>query len=507
MSTPVNIDDASLKRRMLTIFFVITAVLISVLAIRSNNVMLIGSVFLLPVGVWMLGNPSWVFVLLYIAGYAQFRLPGLPGEISLLLLMQLALVGILLLKRSITYGEKHPKYASRVWLFLFLLNVFFIISVRGFGVTILGSSAYGGKKYITLIATFFFYYMASSVDLTRRQVKWLLFGGLIASLLPVLAQASLYFSGGVSSVFASFFNISWRDVEQASLLAGETGDVRWSRLREFGAMIVTVSLIWPALRSRKLLRWGLIGLALYLILLSGFRSKIVQAGAIIFVWLIFMAKNRMRQFMLLTALALLGWCLALVVIPFLPFAGQRALSFLPFAADRITDPFVLEQAQHSIDFRVEIWGHAWSHVQEYLFIGRGLLLEVAEWAWLQRGAYGTSEFFYAGHAYHSGPLSLLVDFGILGFVVGTGFLLSICIEGWRGVSEYCSNKMDLIHLCYIYMTISLSYQVFSFYFVYGNVVNNFPEIILTSVLMKVLLNGLKRRDSGTLEGVEVDPLG
>ncbi len=501
-----SVDATVLKRRLLTLLFVVGAIFLSFSAIKSGNPAMIAAVFALPLATWMMKNPSWVLVLLYLAGYAQFVLPGLPGDISLLMLTQIAIVGIIALQKAMKTEPRKKNEPSRVWIILFLLNMLLIIAVRGFGLTILGSAAYGGKKYIILLVVFLFFFAAPKISISEKHVNYLFFGGLVATLLPVLAQVSLFMSGGATQAWAAFFSISWRDVEQAMIMGGESGDVRWSMLRHFGAMIITVSLVWPPLWKRKILAWILIGLAVYLTMLSGFRSRIVEAGALIFIWLIVTAKNKMRRFMVLLFLGLIGWGVALAIIPLLPFHGQRALSFLPLAAERITDPMAIKEAQDSIDFRVEIWGIAWENIHEYLFIGRGLLLQVAEWAWLQRGAYGTPEFFYAGHAYHSGPLSLLIDFGIFGFVVGTGFLLSLCVEAWRGVRKYCSGKTDLLSRYYTFMAIFLSYRVFAFYFIYGNVTKNFPEMIMTAVLLKVLLNEIKSRKSDYLKPIEADEI-
>ena len=200
-------------------------------------------------------------------------------------------------------------------------------------------------------------------------------------------------------------------------------------------------------------------------------------------------------------LGLLGWLFVIAILPVLPIVAQRSLSFLPLAKERITDPMMLRAAQGSIDWRIDIWKMAWENVPRYLLIGRGLTFDVTGWAWLQAAAYKTTEFNYANHNYHSGPLSLLVDFGLPGFICATGFMISVVVQAWRGVKRFCIGRNDLISRYYVLMSIGFTWSVISYFFIFGYAPDDLARMALSAAMLIIVRRELERTERTHLPDV------
>ena len=498
MSFQEKADESRLLRGLVTLFLMVVTVGLAVNAVRTMNPFLIGAVFILPVAAFVISRPTALLIGLYLASYSKLVLPGLPGGITLVNLLQMMLVGWAILHTALSKERNPPIDLPGKFLLFFMINIGLIIAVRGFGMGSLGGDQYGGKAYILISISILFYLVAPKFSLTEKSIRILFWGAVICSSIPFIAQALLYLSGGRLVGLARFFDLSHRMVNEAMSMGGEMESIRWSQSVSLAQVLLMIGLVLPWIRSRKIIAWSIIGAAVFLVMISGFRSSVFGMGVMIFWWIIYNSKKRMATFGLFALLGVVGWLVALAVVSYLPMPAQRALSFLPLMEARV-DPEMLLEAQQSVDFRFEIWEYAWHALPQYLLVGRGLLLDVTGWAWLQAGWYGQPEFFYAGHAYHSGPLSLLVDFGLPGFICGTGFMISTCLYAWRGARRYCGQRKDLLSAFYLFMTIKLSYQCVGFFLVYGMVRQSLPDLILLAVLIKVLQTELMRREAENVD--------
>jgi hypothetical protein len=478
-------NETTLKRGLLTVAFIAAAVMISFQAVRQNNPLLIMAIFLFPVAVWMIGNPSALLVALFLTTAAKLALPGLPGGLTFSHLLQLTIIGWSIVYTALSGIKSKGRDPVSTIFFLFLLNMLLIIFVRGTGMSITGGATYGGGGYIRMAISLLFYSAATKIHLTEKQIRLILFGMLICSTVPLLAQWSIKATGGATGFLSNFISMSSSDVAEGSYLAKEDALVRWNT-GGLNTTLMMAALVVPAIRKRTLLSWGLIAVAVYLNLMSGFRGRMIGQGVILFVWLVYDSKNRQATFFKLAALGVLGWVVVLVILPVLPLAAQRALSFLPFVSEHITDPSVARTAQGSIDFRVDIWDMAWKEVPKYLLIGRGFSEDITQFAWLQRYWYQSVEFFYYMHNYHSGPLSLLLDFGLAGLFLGVAFMWKVSRNAWTGVRRFCAGRNDFISKYYAFLTIQFTYMCISFFLIFGDVREGFPTLILMAVQLYIL---------------------
>ncbi len=495
-------NETEVKRGLLTTVFLVITVFVAFQAVRQNNPLLIGGIITFPLLAWLLGNPSALLVGLFLTGAAGLLLPGLPGGLTLRHLFQAVIIGWAIIYTALSGVRGREKDPVTAILFLFLLNLALIMAVRGFGLGALGGSVYGGTAYILLALNFLFYSAAIKINLEEKHLRLIFFGTLICSVIPFLAQVSVYVTGGGTAFLSNFIKIYEVKAVSDALMEGQTsGDVRWASISGIRQALITIALVLPAVRKRKPVFWGLIAIAFYAALVTGFRGQIIGMGAVVFAWLIYDSKNRKQTFFGLLALGLLGWVLALVVIPFLPLMAQRALSFLPFATDRIADKMMLRGAEGSIDFRIDIWKMAWDELPRYLLIGRGFVEDITQFAWLQGHWYQSVDFFYYMHNYHSGPLSLLVDFGLAGLVLGVAFMWVVASRSVKTVRRFCIGKNDLIARYYAFLTIQFIYFCFSYFFIFGDVRESFPFMILVAVQLKIFGRELQRRDALPAERV------
>jgi len=499
MPNQSSTDVFRIKRAFLTIFLMGVAVILPFMALKTSNPFFYVGFFALLFSAWFISKPSVMLVALYLGYYSKLVLPGLPGRLDLITLFQMVIIGWGVLHFAMTRTSIPVPKIPATFLVLFMINMFLIMVVRGFGMGSLGGYQFGGKAYILLLISGLFYLFAPQINLRERHIRFLFWGSLICSIIPALVEASMYSTGGATWPIARFFKLSQREMMDAMLLRGDIETVRWTQARYVADVALMIALVAPGIRRRKWISWSLVGLAFLLVLITGYRSRVFGLGVILFWWMVYNSKKRMATVGVFAALGLVGWLVALAIVPYLPFAMQRALSFLPLMSERISDPEVLIRAQKSIDFRVEIWGYAWKHLSHYLLIGRGLLLDARGWAWLQPHWYGQPEFFYASHSYHSGPLCLLVDFGLVGFITGAGLMIGVASHAWQAVKDYCGRRKDLLSAFYVFLTIRFSYSVIAFFLVYGSVKLNFPPLLTDAVLLCVFQRELARRQKREAE--------
>ena len=166
---------------------------------------------------------------------------------------------------------------------------------------------------------------------------------------------------------------------------------------------------------------------------------------------------------------------------------QRTISFIPGVSINYR---VAENATDSNLWRLEIWKYSMIELKNYWLIGRGLAFDVKE-AIAQLGVTvgqgGPYQAFHT-HTYHSGPITLLIDFGIPGLITGLCFMIFALRKVINMGMRY--SKVSLFEEQYfLFSCVNLVWLVFSFWFVFGDPKSLCTLILLVSHLM-VLYNSL-----------------
>jgi hypothetical protein len=168
----------------------------------------------------------------------------------------------------------------------------------------------------------------------------------------------------------------------------------------------------------------------------------------------------------------------------LPLPVQRCLTFLPLRLN----PVARMSAEASTVWRIEIWKYLLPQIPRYFFLGKGLVFDANDLAMYnnlgdqQAGGDVGGSFTLVGD-YHSGPLSLIIPFGIWGVIAFLWFLGASLKVLWRNY-KYGDPEIKTIN------TFLLSFfivRTFVFFAVFGGF-NNELFIFVGTVAFSISLN-------------------
>jgi hypothetical protein len=365
----------------------------------------------------------------------------------------------------------------------------------GIGIQALGGAAHGGRVYVYLLGAIVGYFALTAGQIPiaksgRMTGLFFLSGttGVLGNLVYLLGPGFyfLYYlvpSGGVNMQAASDYGLT--DIDRISGLApvctmglcfllahyGIRGLFNWAKPWRFVFLCVTIGASFFA----------------------GFRSTVIMLILVFSFQFYFEGLLRTRLFPVLAGLAIIGFVTISLFANKMPLAVQRAISFLPVNVN--SD--VRADAMGSIDWRLQMWSLVWKDVPRYLIIGKGYSIDPTEMYLtteaIRNGILNDYEEPLLAGDYHSGPLSVLVPFGIIGSVV----FLWVLVAGFRVLHwnyRYGDARLRLIN------SVLLSYylaSVVSFFVVFG-ALNSALYGFVGTVGLSVSLNGGVRRKTATV---------
>ena len=361
----------------------------------------------------------WHHPLLFLSWNTSVSVFFIKSAPSLWLVMVALSLGISLLERALNSQMRFIPAPWITWPLLCLIGVVLFTAevTGGIGVRAFGSEVYGGKKYIILLAGIFSYFA-----LTSRRIP------------PERAglYVALFFLGGVTDLIRDLYPLapSWAGFifwfVPPNFLSYESVEVGVTRLHGFagaGFMLWCLLIARYGIRgiflSGKLWRPVAFLLCFSAIFLGGFRNELITAGAIFALQFFLEGLHRTK---ILLPFALLGVLAVMAIIPLsskLPYTFQRTLAFLPLNLD----PAVKEDAQGSVDWRVNMWKALLPQVPKYLLLGKGMAISPEEYNEMMGGKPAFSvvdasqQSLALSYDYHNGPLSVIIPFGIWGCIV------------------------------------------------------------------------------------------
>lgn len=292
----------------------------------------------------------------------------------------------------------------------------------GFGMRALGGSVYGGKRYFFIFIAIVGYFALTAYRIPRGRaslsIALFFLGGvtaLIGDLFPVLGSVVPFLFWFFSPYSISSVDFTW-------------GITRFPGLTGASAVIFAFMMARYGIRGMFLSGkpWRLLAFVLLtsLGLYGGFRSVLINFLAIFAIQFFLEGLHRTK---LLPAMVLAVTLIGAGTLSFatkLPPTVQRAMAFLPISID----PAVRLDAQGSSEWRLRMWKAVLPQVPQYLLLGKGLAMTQDEFqlsegfAWdaaaLSEDQWGSA---LAGD-YHSGPLSVVIPFGIWGMIAWIWFL-------------------------------------------------------------------------------------
>jgi hypothetical protein len=471
-----RVDQVTLSRNLNLFLVFIATVIIAGYAVKSGNPIIMLGFVAMPFVFMLMNRPELTFALAVILDASSIDIPGVSFT-SVGVLAKLILLGAFTL--AVALGQrmwKGDQMAERRPMVLFLGNILLLMAVRGSGLRMLGSATWGGMMYVNFIIGLLFFMALNGLIVKKKQIRWIIWGSLIA--------------GALGSIFQYR---GWSSVELSS-------EVTASRLNYLAPVTIALLSLGIAIKTRvRLIRPLLVLLCLVLVALSGFRSRWLGTVMVCAGFGFFMSRDKVRYFVVLALLGLVGWGCIVAASPHLPLGIQRAVSFLPGVQ---VEQRVAMNALESIEWRVEIWKYCLEKVPEYFWIGRGSAFDVGEAsANLSSHDIGTFSpwFAFQTRSYHSGPLSLLLDYGITGFVTGIWLMVLMFKRFWKAAVEL--SLINTFEARYtLFLTVYLLWRIFAYFFVYGDI-RAFSLIISDAAIAMVLYSSVKRMHQARVEAI------
>jgi len=454
--------------------------------------------FLTVVGMvlFVLATPllmKWNHPLLFLTYNSSAVAFFLPGKPELWLVMAYGSFAMLIVEKSLV-REKQFLPARSVLLPLLLMGLIVLVTGQltgGFSAQIFGGSTFGGRRYFDMFGAIAAFLVIIAVRIPDQRIKLyiILFflGGLanvITSIIPALPP-SLW-------ILANLFPVTTND------LGAITGDLDFGgpqsigRFLGFGlageagvCFLLAMHGIRESLDRGKFLRLLLLLAVVAGGTLGGFRGYLVLVAMIILLVAFFEGVFRSRLL-----LPIIGFAVLLIIglVMFsdqLPLSVQRTISVLPFKIN----PVARYEAQGSSEWRVNLWKAVWPEVPQYFWLGKGLSiqgrdLEIEERLTRMKGVNFAHQVQLLSGDYHSGPLTLIIPFGIWGVLAWIWFL-------WASIRALYLNHLhgseSLRKINTLLLAIFIA-KPLNFLFIFGNVWSDFAGFV-GLVAFSIALNG------------------
>lgn len=472
-----------IPRILIPIIGVFAVVLIAVFGFTSRGFAIHALLLAAPVGIYFINRPEKLLVFIYGLYFSQIILPGIPQGLQLVHVMMTLLVAVTIARNTIIKPRTRQITVRNAFLYLFLLLLIITIRQRGLGLYAAGSGLVGGASYIKIFIGAGFLLCAPYYTLSAAQIKRAILFILIGSFMPALAQIIYLASKGAFYHHFMFIQPYVYGLQESlqGMFEGQ-GQFRLHAFAGISVNLLSLALVMIPFRgTNKLKILAIVGLALGMALLSGFRTSLLEISGITALFLLFNAPrtHRMRIVTGFGALVLIGLVAAIPLTPYLPYSAQRALSWLPFA-----DVSVIAKADAaaSSEWRLEVWQYSLSHWKDYMWIGRGFTMRLGDLMALEM-QNDMIKLAYYGHNYHSGPISMLLDLGIPGLLIVSSLLLAYFVYAWKPLTV---GAEPLILRAYDLFRVKVIYGVFSFYFIHGDVRSTLITIFMNIALLQTI---------------------
>lgn len=364
------------------------------------------------------------YPLLLFSWNAIFIVVFLPGRPNLWMVLAGISLGLAVLTKVLNKEVRFQNVPSITWPLLFLLFVVLVTAklTGGIGLRSLGSATYGGRKLVYILVAVVGYFAISNFQIPQNKVSrytGLFFLSGLTAAIPNL----LYVAGPAAWSLFYIFSVDFALNQAFDDFGLGAGSVRLTRLTGVsGAALAAFAyaLMRFGLRGiltfRKPWRLALLLLVCALSLLGGFRSALIILALVCIVQFCAEGLHRTRLLPYILVALVIGGAALVPLAPKLPLSAQRALSILPLDIDAAARA----DAQASLDWRLDMWKALVPDIPRYFWIGKGYALSPTDIYFTneatRRGLMKGHEAAAITGDYHSGPLSVLLPFGIFGMI-------------------------------------------------------------------------------------------
>jgi hypothetical protein len=439
---------------------------------------------------------KWHYPLLIFSCSLPATLFFLPGHPSFFLAMVATSLTISVVERILNRNQPFLSAGGVGWPLLALLAVVLITAkmTGGIGLRSMGSEVYGGKKYVFLIVGILTFFAFIARPIPKKDANLYITLYFIGGIFNVISDMSAVVPSPLQFIFLVFppSTISMNSM-------GNTVELGVTRL--FGvATAASAVFYWMIARhgfrgnfaTGKLWRPLLLGAMFVLIFLGGFRSSII--GILIVLGILFYLEKMYRTGMMLAIVlvGLMGAALLVPLVPHLPFTFQRALAFVPGLN---VSPDARMSADGSTQWRLDMWAALLPQVPKYLMLGKGFAFSQETF----NESMGSDRMFQQvidpsqdplalANDFHSGPLSVVLCFGIWGVLAWLWYWAAGFWVVWRNY-RYGDLALQRINT---YMFAVYVAKCFSFLFIFGDITNDVGSFASVLGLSIALNHGVMR---------------
>jgi hypothetical protein len=400
--------------------------------------------------------------------------------------------GILLLNRALGWDIRFFR-ARNVSKSLIAIAIVVIVTAYlsgGVGFFIFGSRSIGSKRYLYILLGILAYFGFSSVTIPRRWAGVAVAVFFLSSLTGAIGYLAAW-GGPPFYYLVELFPIesALDELSSTGLELTNNSFTRYGGLLNIGLGLSCF--LFARYGARGLFdmsrpwRFALMAVAFVLIMFSGFRSAVIMLLVTFALMFYVEGLFRTRLFPILTLTVVLVMAASLPFISKMPLAVQRSLAFLPLNVD----PIVSRSAEDSSDWRFEMWKEVIPTVPKYLIKGKGLALTPTDMEMIaqaqQFGGIATSyEASMLAGDYHSGPLSLIIPFGLFGVAAFLWFL-------WASLQVLRKNYLygdPVLRRSNTFLYTFFIIRIIAYFFVFGSFYSDLVYFA-TLIGLSVSLNG------------------
>jgi len=356
----------------------------------------------------------------------------LPGKPDLWMVIAGISLAISVLTKVLNKEARFQNVSSVTWPLAFLVLVVLVTAklTGGVGLRALGNETFGGKQLVFILAAVIGYFAISNYRIPPERIKRYTALFFLAGLTAAIPNL-LYMAGPLGWRLFLLFPTNFALNQAFDDFALGAADVKFTRLTGF-------TFASMAAFAYAMMRFGLRGMLMAqkpwrfvlfcvvgaLGLLGGFRSAVIIFGLVCAAQFYFEGLHRTRLFLVLLIAMAIGGAALIPLAPKLPLSVQRSLSMLPLKID----PVAKIDAQASLEWRIEMWKILVPQIPQYFWIGKGYALSPSD-LYLsneaaRRGLMKSYELAAVSGNYHSGPLSILIPFGVFGMIGFLWFLIA-----------------------------------------------------------------------------------
>lgn len=364
---------------------------------------------------------------------------------------------------------------SRYWFTVVIVvayGAFLFLQMRlhDVGFMAIGGSTTGGRSYLNQMWMVSVPLLAIVVDIKRVEIKYLAYiAALVTGTFLVSDIYASYFLPGANIVFL-FLSPPYDTLAYASAYeSGSTDLVRLQSLNHIATGILLFATTFFLSRRKSTMSNVLYFLCFVIAILlatgGGSRATLVVI-TLIFAGAMYIRK---RISVSMVIAGVLG-CVFLIIGAYaftdkLPYAAQRALSFLP---DIQVEDFVRQDAYYTAIEREELRKTGLSMISEHFWQGSGLGVS-DDYEQLIATSTDSHELHVARKAFLNGPISVFVTSGIFGFLLVMALLCVVVNHVYKCIKLIRSDTQNYVNysVCAFFASFAIA-NLLRWMFVTGN---------------------------------------